>query len=267
MALSVHGRMKVRRLKEEFKKTFGVSIRVYKGVQFADDDATLASIRRSGAPLAGDFSVHGNTLVGNVERQFLETLGIKVRIESPDGGLADQGKRLGRLRALHRGEQADLTKDRPGMTRLLIGLGWDVNRSGGAAFDLNACAFLLGADGKCPSEREVIFYNNLEHPSGAVKHLGDDQTGDLDKVPAAIGRIVFAVTIHEAGERKQNFGQVKNAFLRVADEAASEELLCFELGEDFSTETSVIAAELRRAGKGFQGGLEALCRQYGVDAG
>ncbi len=169
----------------------------------------------------------------------------------------------------------------------MAGLGWDVNAfDSGADFDLDASVFMLGSNGKCPSEKEFIFYGNLSHDSGAVQHMGDNRTGagegddeqimvDLTKIPANIERIVFTVTIYEAAERRQNFGQVSNAFIRLVDDVGGEELARYDLGEDFSIETAVVVGEIYRKngawkfnaiGSGFQGGLAALCAHYGIDA-
>ena len=187
---------------------------------------------------------------------------------------------------LKKGQKADLTKGNPGLSRIVAGLGWDVNKyDGGADFDLDAAAFLLGADGKVASDADFIYYGNLKHSSGAVEHLGDNLTGagdgddeqikvDLGAVPASIEKIDFTVTIYEADERGQNIGQVSNAFIRIVDESTNTELMRFDLGEDFSIETSVVVGELYRhngewkfnaIGSGFGGGLEALCRNYGVN--
>lgn len=187
---------------------------------------------------------------------------------------------------LTKGQKVDLTKGKPSLTKLMVGLGWDVNRyDGGADFDLDAAAFLLGADGKVPSDAEFVFYGNLKHASGAVEHQGDNLTGegdgddeqilvDLSKVPANVEKIAFTVTIYEAEQRRQNFGQVSNSFIRIVDEAGNEELIHYDLGEDFSIETAVVVGELYRhngewkfnaIGSGFQGGLAALCRNYGVN--
>lgn len=188
---------------------------------------------------------------------------------------------------LKKGQKIDLTKGKAGLSKLLIGLGWDVNKyDGGSDFDLDASAFLLGADGKAPNEQNFVFYSNLTDPAEAVKHLGDNRTGegegddeqitvDLSQVPAAIDKIDFTVTIYEADERGQNFGQVSNAYIRIVDEATGEELIRYDLGEDFSVETAVVVGELYRhagewkfnaIGSGFQGGLAALVRNYGLDA-
>ena len=187
--------------------------------------------------------------------------------------------------SLKKGQKVDLTKTNPGLKEVLIGLGWDVNKyDGGKDFDLDAAAFLLGGAGKVNSDADFIFYGNLKHASGAVEHLGDNLTGagegddeqikiDLSKVPADVEKIDFTVTIYEADERKQNFGQVENAFIRVVNSASGEELIRYDLGEDFSVETAVVIGELYRnkgewkfnaIGSGFSGGLAALCGNFGV---
>lgn len=188
--------------------------------------------------------------------------------------------------SLTKGQKVDLTKGNPGLSKLLIGLGWDVNRyDGGSAFDLDAAAFLLDGSGKVSSDADFVFYGNLRHASGGVEHMGDNLTGegegddeqikvDLASVPASVEKIDFTVTIYEAEERRQNFGQVSNAFIRVVDESSGTELIRYDLGEDFSIETAVVVGELYRhsgewkfnaIGSGFQGGLKALCQNYGVN--
>ena len=185
---------------------------------------------------------------------------------------------------LSKGQKVDLTKGNPGLKNIMVGLGWDVNAfDSGADFDLDAAAFMLGADGKCPTDKEFVFYGNLAHASGSVKHMGDNLTGegdgddeqvqiDLSKVPANIEKIAFTVTIYDAETRHQNFGQVSNAFIRLVDESNNTELIRYDLGEDFST--AVVVGELYRnngewkfnaIGSGFQGGLAALCGHYGID--
>ena len=188
---------------------------------------------------------------------------------------------------LSKGQKVDLTKGNPSLKSIMVGLGWDVNAfDSGADFDLDASAFLLGSSGKCPTEREFIFYGNLEHSRGSVKHMGDNLTGegegddeqimvDLSAVPANVERIAFTVTIYDAERRRQNFGQVSNAYIRIVDEATNTELIRYDLGEDFSIETAVVVGELYKKdgdwkfnaiGSGFQGGLAALCGHYGIDA-
>lgn len=190
--------------------------------------------------------------------------------------------------SLQKGQKVDLTKGNPGLKNLMIGLGWDVNKyDGGADFDLDASVFMLGDNGKVPTQDEFVFYGNLEHKSGSVRHMGDNLTGegdgddeqvqiDLSKVPEGVTKIAFAVTIYDSETRKQNFGQVSNAFIRIVDESKNEELIRYDLGEDFSIETAVVVGELYKSGSewkfnaigsGFQGGLAALCANYGVDVG
>ena len=187
---------------------------------------------------------------------------------------------------LRKGQKVDLTKGNPSLKKILIGLGWDVKRyDGGFDFDLDAAAFLLGANGKVNSDEDFVFYNNLKHKSGSVEHLGDNLTGagegddeeiriDLEKVPANVEKIDFTVTIYDADVRSQTFGQVENAYIRVVDDATGQELIRYDLGEDFSVETAVVVGEIYRhngewkfnaIGSGFSGGLGALGRNYGVN--
>ena len=187
---------------------------------------------------------------------------------------------------LKKGQKVDLTKTNPGLKEVLIGLGWDTNKyDGGKDFDLDSSVFMLGANGKVASDADFIFYGNLKHASGSVEHMGDNLTGvgegddeqikiDLSKVPADVAKIDFTVTIYEAEERKQNFGQVENAFIHVMNAATGEELIRYDLGEDFSIETAVVIGELYRnqgewkfsaIGSGFSGGLASLGKNYGVN--
>ena len=188
---------------------------------------------------------------------------------------------------LSKGQKISLSKEVPGLSRIMVGLGWDTNRyDGNADFDLDASAFLVGANGKCTCSGDFVFYNNLEHPSGAVKHMGDNRTGDgegddeqifvdLSKIPANIEKIAVTVTICDAEKRRQNFGQVSNAYCRMVNDDTGEEIIRYDLGEDFSIETAMVVGELYRhngewkfnaIGSGFSGGLAALCRNYGLDA-
>ena len=187
---------------------------------------------------------------------------------------------------LSKGQKVSLTKGNPGLKNIVVGLGWDTNKyDGGFDFDLDSAAFLLGENDKVNSDSDFIFYNNLKHSSGAVQHLGDNLTGegdgddeqvklDLSLVPQNVNKIAFTVTIHEAQERRQNFGQVNNSYVRVVNEDTNQELLKYELGEDFSIETAVVVCEIYKnngewkfsaVGAGFEGGLEALCKQYGLN--
>ena len=187
---------------------------------------------------------------------------------------------------LSKGQKVSLTKGNPGLSKIVVGLGWDTNKyDGGFDFDLDAAAFQLGANGKVTSDADFVFYGNLKHASGAVEHMGDNLTGDgdgddeqikvnLSAVPANIEKIGFTVTIYDAETRKQNFGQVSNAYIRIFDETSNTELIRYDLGEDFSVETAVVVGEMYRnngewkfnaIGSGFQGGLYALCKNYGVN--
>lgn len=187
---------------------------------------------------------------------------------------------------LSKGQKVSLTKGNPVLKHIVVGLGWDTNKyDGGFDFDLDSAAFLLDENGKVNADTDFVFYNNLKHSSGAVEHLGDNLTGegdgddeqvkvDLSLVPQNISKIAFTVTIHEALERRQNFGQVSNSYVRVIDEDTNQELLNYELGEDFSIETAIVVCEIYRhngewkfnaLGSGFEGGLEALCKNFGVN--
>jgi tellurium resistance protein TerD len=187
---------------------------------------------------------------------------------------------------LVKGQKIDLTKSNPGLTKAIIGLGWDTNKySGGYDFDLDASAFLVGANGKTINETDFIFYNNLEGRNKCVVHTGDNRTGegegddeqiiiDFSKMPSDVDKVAITVTIHDAETRGQNFGQVSNAFVRVVNEQTDEEILRYDLAEDFSIETALVVCELYRhggewkfsaIGSGFQGGLAALCNNYGLE--
>lgn len=188
--------------------------------------------------------------------------------------------------SLQKGQKVSLTKDNPGLKKVVVGLGWDVNAfDTGGDFDLDAAAFLLNDTGRVGSSSDFVFYGNLSHPSGSVIHQGDNLTGvgggddeqikiDLSKVPDNVTKIAFTVTIYEPEQRKQNFGQVNNAFIRIYNEENGEEMLRYDLGEDFSIETAAVFGELYKSdsewkfnaiGSGFQGGLAALCANFGVD--
>lgn len=188
--------------------------------------------------------------------------------------------------SLTKGQKVDLTKGNPGLERLLIGLGWDTNKySGGYDFDFDAAAFVLKADNKVSSNLDFIYYGNLKHSSGGVEHMGDNRTGkddgddeqiqiNLAKIPENMDKIVVTVTIYDAEKRNQNFGQVSNAYIHIVNTANGSELLRYDLGEDFSIETSVVVGEIYRykgewkfnaIGSGFKGGLKSLCLNYGVD--
>lgn len=187
--------------------------------------------------------------------------------------------------SLKKGERISLAKVAPSLVAGFIGLGWDVNTTDtGTDFDLDVSVFLLGDNDKLLSDKHFIFYNNLVSPDSdqSVKLLGDNRTGegegddeglivDLRKVPSDVAKIVITVTIYEADQRKQNFGQVSNAYIRLVDVQTKEEVLRYDLTEDFSMETAIIMAELYRkdgdwrlnaVGSGFQGGLQALLDRY-----
>ena len=190
--------------------------------------------------------------------------------------------------SLAKGQKIDLTKTNLGLSKVVVGLGWDVNQyDGGADFDLDASVFLLNAEGKCSSEKDFIFYNQTEGAGGAVIHTGDNRTGEgegddeqvkinLNAVPADIQKISFVITIHEAEARRQNFGQVSNAYVRVINEDSNEELIRYDLGEDFSIETALITGGLYRhggewkfsaIGSGYQGGLARIATDFGLQVG
>ena len=161
---------------------------------------------------------------------------------------------------LTKGQKVDLTKGNPGLTKIVVGLGWDVNAyDSGAAFDLDAAAFMTNASGKCPSEKEFVFYGNLEHASGSVKHLGDNLTGagegddeqiviDLDKLPAQYDRVVLVVTIYQARERGQQFGMIQNSFIRLVDARNNQEICRYNLKEQYDGATAVVFGEVYRHG-------------------
>ena len=187
---------------------------------------------------------------------------------------------------LQKGQKVSLTKGNPGLSKVVVGVGWDVNQfDTGGAFDLDGAAFLVTENGKGSRGEDFVFYGNLTHPSGSVQHMGDNLTGEgegddeqikvnLSAVPANIAKIVFTVTIYDAETRRQNFGQVSNAFIRIYNEDTGEEMLRYDLGEDFSIETAAVFGELYKngnewkfnaIGSGYQGGLAALCASFGVD--
>lgn len=187
---------------------------------------------------------------------------------------------------LSKGQKVSLTKDNPGLKKVVVGLGWDINAfDTGGDFDLDAAAFCLTESGKVSRQEDFVFYGNLKHPSGGVEHLGDNLTGagdgddeqiriDLSRVPENIVKIAFTATIYDAETRRQNFGQVNNAFIRIYNEETGEEMLKYDLGEDFSIETAAVFGELYKnngewkfnaIGSGYQGGLAALCASFGVE--
>lgn len=189
--------------------------------------------------------------------------------------------------SLQKGGNLSLSKTDPSLTNLIVGLGWDERSTDGSSFDLDASAFLLTAMGKVRGDADFIFYNQLKSADGSVEHTGDNRSGkgdgddeavkvDLSKVSTDIQKIAFTVTIHDADARKQNFGQVANAFIRIVNEQTGTEIVRYDLAEDYSTETAMVFGELyrhntewkfRAVGQGYSGGLKAMCDQYGIMIG
>lgn len=187
--------------------------------------------------------------------------------------------------SLSKGGNVSLSKEAPGLKTVRVGLGWDPRATDGAAFDLDASVFLLNEGGRVRGDGDFIFYNNLRSSDGSVAHQGDNTTGqgegddeqvvvELDKVPADVSKLSFAVTIHDADSRRQNFGMVSNSYMRVVNESGGAEIARFDLSEDASTETAMIFGELYRhggewkfkaIGQGFAGGLGPLARNFGVN--
>jgi len=187
--------------------------------------------------------------------------------------------------SLQKGGNVNLSKEAPGLSNLKLGLGWDVRATDGAAFDLDAVAFLLTSSGKVRSDADFIFYNNAKSSDGSVQHSGDNRTGegegddesltvDLAKVPADVDRIALAVTIHDGETRRQNFGMVGKAFIRCVNAGNDSEIARYDLSEDGSTESAMIFGEVyrngadwkfRAVGQGFNGGLGPLATNYGVN--
>jgi tellurium resistance protein TerD len=186
--------------------------------------------------------------------------------------------------SLTKGSNVNLSKEAPGLNKIVVGLGWDARATDGAPFDLDASAFLVKLDGKVRSDSDFCFYNNKVVAEGAVQHAGDNTTGagegddetikvELTRIPADLDKIVFAVTIHEAEVRKQSFGQVNHAFIRVINEENGQEIARYDLSEDASVETAMIFGEIYRigqdwkfkaVGQGFAGGLGPLATSFGV---
>ncbi|GGN06496.1 TerD family protein [Streptomyces fuscichromogenes] len=187
--------------------------------------------------------------------------------------------------SLAKGGNVSLSKEAPGLSAVLIGLGWDVRTTTGADYDLDASALLLDASGKVASDLHFVFYNNLTSPDGSVEHTGDNLTGegegddesikvDLASVPAAIAKIVFPVSIHDADARGQSFGQVRNAFIRVVNQSGGAEIARYDLSEDASSETAMVFGELyrhggewkfRAVGQGYASGLRGIAQDFGVN--
>lgn len=185
---------------------------------------------------------------------------------------------------LSKGERISLSKEAPGMKKAVAGLGWDVNVSDtGSDFDLDVSVFMLGANGKIPQDKYFVFYNNLKSPDGAVESMGDSRTGkgegddetinlELSKVDSTIEEIIFVVTIYEADKRRQNFGQVRNSYIRIYDGESQQEITKYELEEDFSRETAIEFGRLYKkdgewrfqaVGEGYNEGLQSFVEKYG----
>lgn len=187
--------------------------------------------------------------------------------------------------SLQKGGNVSLSKEAPSMSKMIIGLGWDVRATDGAGFDLDGSAFLLNESGKVRSDADFIFYNQSKSADGSVEHTGDNRTGegdgddeqiiiDLGKVPADVQKIAISVTIHDAEARGQNFGMVSSAFIRCVNADGNSEIARFDLSEDASVETAMIFGEVYRhngewkfkaIGQGFKGGLGPLAKNYGVN--
>ncbi|MFJ4499618.1 TerD family protein [Streptomyces sp. NPDC088864] len=186
---------------------------------------------------------------------------------------------------LAKGGNVSLSKEAPGLTAVTVGLGWDVRTTTGADHDLDASALLCGDNGKVVSDLHFVFYNNLNSPDGSVQHTGDNLTGEgegddesinvnLAAVPLEVSKIVFPVSIHDAQARGQSFGQVRNAFIRVVNQANGVELARYDLSEDASTETAMVFGELyrhggewkfRAVGQGYASGLAGIAKDFGVN--
>ena len=187
--------------------------------------------------------------------------------------------------SLSKGGNVSLTKEAPNLTAVQVGLGWDARTTTGADFDLDASALLTDGGGKVLSDQHFVFYNNLTSPDGSVQHTGDNLTGegegddevinvDLSAVPAECSKIVFPVSIYEAEARQQSFGQVRNAYIRVVNQADGRELARYDLTEDASTETAMVFGELyrhggewkfRAIGQGYASGLRGIAQDFGVN--
>jgi tellurium resistance protein TerD len=189
--------------------------------------------------------------------------------------------------SLAKGGNVSLSKEAPGLTAVAVGLGWDVRITTGADFDLDASALMLGSSGKVLSDQHFVFFNNLTSPDGTVEHTGDNLTGEgegddevikvnLAALSPEVERIVFPVSIYDADARRQSFGQVSNAYIRVVNEANGQEITRFDLTEDASTETAMVFGELyrrgpewkfRAIGQGYASGLAGIAKDYGVNVG
>ncbi|MFC9651529.1 MULTISPECIES: TerD family protein [unclassified Streptomyces] len=186
--------------------------------------------------------------------------------------------------SLAKGGNVSLSKEAPGLTAVLVGLGWDARSTTGTDYDLDASALLVDDSGKVLSDQHFIFYNNLKSPDGSVEHTGDNLTGEgegddeslkvnLTTVPAGVAKIVFPVSIHDAENRGHSFGQVRNAFIRVVNQSGGAELARYDLSEDAATETAMVFGELyrhgeewkfRAVGQGYASGLAGIAADFGV---
>jgi len=189
--------------------------------------------------------------------------------------------------SLSKGGNVSLTKAAPGLTAVVVGLGWDARTTTGADFDLDASAIMLDMSGKVLSDSHFVFFNNLKSPDGSVEHMGDNLTGggdgddeqikvNLDAVPAECGKVTFPVSIYEAESRQQNFGQVRNAFIRIVNQADGSEIARYDLTEDAASETAMIFGEIYRSfgewkfravGQGYSSGLRGIAQDFGVNVG
>ncbi|MBL1067577.1 TerD family protein [Streptomyces sp. 7-21] len=187
--------------------------------------------------------------------------------------------------SLAKGGNVSLSKEAPGLTAVTVGLGWDVRTTTGADFDLDASALAVDASGKIISDQHFVFYNNLTSPDGSIQHTGDNLTGEgegddeqikvnLAGLPPEVDKVVFPVSIHDADARGQNFGQVRNAFIRVVNQNGDTEIARYDLTEDASTETAMVFGEIyrhgaewkfRAVGQGYASGLAGIAKDYGVN--
>jgi tellurium resistance protein TerD len=189
--------------------------------------------------------------------------------------------------SLTKGGNVSLSKQAPGLTAVVVGLGWDPRTTTGSDFDLDASAIMLDMNGRVLSDGHFVFFNNLKSPEGSVEHMGDNLTGggegddeqikvNLGAVPAECGKVVFPVSIYEAEQRQQNFGQVRNAFIRIVNQADNAEIARYDLTEDAATETAMVFGEIYRSfgewkfravGQGYAAGLRGIAQDFGVNVG
>ena len=189
--------------------------------------------------------------------------------------------------SLSKGGKVSLSKEAPGLTAIVVGLGWDARTTTGTDFDLDASAIMLDANNKVLSDGHFIFFNNLKSPDGSVEHTGDNLTGEgegddeqikvnLAACPAECQKVVFVVSIYDADSRGQNFGQVREAFIRIVNQSGNAELARYDLSEDASTETAMVFGEIYRrgadwsfgaVGQGYASGLAGIAKDYGVNVG